>query len=271
MEVILLDIRDFLFSPLEGKSYLFEIKARESGVLAGARRLKEEALRIGLFINWVGEDGMILGEEEKVFQAIGDAWQIALSEERLLGLISKVSGVATASARMVSLAKGRIRVVCGAWKKVPVEIRGELREAIKVGGAGIRILEEPFVYLDKNYIRMFGGLAPAVRRAKEIEGRVVVVQIRGESSSLEGETMEALREGADLLMVDTGRLEDFIRVRGIVIREGFQGRVKLAFSGGVKEKDLERLIDAGVDIVDVGRAIIDAPLLDFSLDVVRCL
>jgi nicotinate-nucleotide pyrophosphorylase (carboxylating) len=43
--------------------------------------------------------------------------------------------------------------------------------------------------------------------------------------------------------------------------------VQLAFGGGVTLRTVVEAAAAGADIVDVGRAIIDAPLLDFSLDV----
>ncbi|MCS7233152.1 MAG: nicotinate-nucleotide pyrophosphorylase [Synergistetes bacterium] len=264
-----MDIRDLLFEPLKGKLYIFKIEAREEGILAGVKRLLEEAKRIGLDVDFISEDGVSIKRGDVVFCGKGDAWQVAMAEERLLGLIGKVSGIATASALMVKLAGGRIRVVCGAWKKVPLEVRQDFREAIKIGGAGIRVLEEPFIYLDKNYIRMFGGLAPAIRKAKEIKGRVIVVQLRGDVSSLEEEAIESLREGAGVLMVDTGRLKDLVCVKKIVLERGFKERVKVAFSGGVKADDIENVIEAGADIVDVGRAIIDAPLLDFSLDVIR--
>lgn len=263
-----MDIRDFLFATLSERSYIFEVKAKGNGVLAGIGRLKEEAEKLGLIIDWLGSDGMSLKEGEVVFRGIGNAWQVAVAEERLLGCIGKTSGVATSSARMVKIAKGRIKVVCGAWKKAPIEIRQELRHAIKIGGAGIRILDEPFVYLDKNYIRMFGSLTQAIRRAKELGDRVVVAQLRGETGPLESEAAEALKEGARVLMVDTGCLEDLSRVRNVVIGFGLRREVRIAFGGGVDENNLEKVIDAGAEIVDVGRAIIDAPILDFSLDVI---
>jgi nicotinate-nucleotide pyrophosphorylase (carboxylating) len=42
----------------------------------------------------------------------------------------------------------------------------------------------------------------------------------------------------------------------------------LAFGGGVQLTDIDRLRGLDVDIVDVGRAIVDAPLLDMRFQVV---
>jgi len=43
--------------------------------------------------------------------------------------------------------------------------------------------------------------------------------------------------------------------------------VKIAFGGNVTAQRLEEVVAAGADIIDIGRAIIDAPILDFRLDV----
>ncbi|HBT48243.1 MAG TPA: nicotinate-nucleotide pyrophosphorylase [Peptococcaceae bacterium] len=262
-----MDPRDFLFAPLAGNLFILEIIARQQGILAGTGKLQATAQELGLELEWIASEGMKLEKGTCICRARGDAWQIARAEEQLLGCIGKASGVATAAAEMVNRAQGRVRIVCGAWKKVPAEVRQDLRRAIATGGAGIRIVDEPFVYLDKNYVRMFGGIGLAVRRARALEGRVVVVQLRGEGAPLVEEAREAAGEGAHILMVDTGKYEDLVLVREVALKENFRERVKLAFGGGVKKEDLDGVIAAGADIVDVGRAIIDAPLLDFSLDV----
>lgn len=264
-----MDIRNFLLAPLAGSLYTFEIKAKQEGILAGTNRLQETVQKLGLDIEWMGTEGMKVKEGTCVFRGRGDAWEVAFAEEQLLGCIGKTSGVATAAAEMVSYVKGKLRIVCGAWKKIPVEIRQDLREAIATGGAGIRIVDEPFVYLDKNYIRMFGSISSAVRRARALGDRVIVVQVRGETGLIVEEAMEAIREGANILMIDTGQFEDLLLVKDLIVKKDFQGRVKIAFSGGVKKEGLDKIIAAGADIVDVGRAIIDAPLLDFSLDVIK--
>jgi nicotinate-nucleotide pyrophosphorylase (carboxylating) len=168
---------------------------------------------------------------------------------------------------MVSRAGGA-RVVCGAWKKVDPSIRAGLRRAVLTGGAGIRISDRPFVYLDKNYVRMFGGVRTAVERAKAHDGgRLVAVQLRGEQAAIASEATAALVGGADILVVDTGRLEDLDAVAREGRGAGWREKVQLAFGGGVTLATVAEAATAGADIVDVGRAIVDAPLLDFSLDV----
>jgi nicotinate-nucleotide pyrophosphorylase (carboxylating) len=70
-------------------------------------------------------------------------------------------------------------------------------------------------------------------------------------------------------MVDTGKTEDLNRVVLASEKEAWRNNVKIAFAGSVSKDELETIIMMGADIVDVGRSIIDAPIMDFKLDVVE--
>lgn len=264
-----MDIRTYLFEPLIGASFVAEMTAAEPGILAGTDFAQIRAAELGLRLQSVAAVGTTLEVGSSVLRLIGSAEEIARAEEELLACVGKASGVATAAAGFMALARDRVRIVCGAWKKVAPGLRKELREAIAVGGGGIRVVDEPFVYLDKNYVRMFGSLAKAVERAHGIDGRTVSVQLRGHTGPVAEEACEAFKAGAGVLMVDTGSVADLRAVVGVASREGFREQVKIAFAGGVTLSSLEEVIAGGADIVDVGRPIIDARLLDFRLDVVE--
>ncbi|MDN5348251.1 MAG: hypothetical protein PWP65_1815 [Clostridia bacterium] len=235
--------------------------------MSGAAQMLEFAGEIGIRVTHSLPEGSPLKPGATVLRGQGKPEQIARAEEMILGAIGKPSGVASASERFVRAAGGRVKIVCGAWKKVAPQVRKELRQAIAVGGAGIRITDEPFVYLDKNYVRMLGGVRQAVEKGRELAGRIIVVQLRGEEMPLELEAEVAVQAGAGILMVDTGREEDLAAVVGRAKRRGWREKVKIAFAGGVTLEAVPRLAAAGADILDVGRCIIDAPLLDFRLEV----
>lgn len=261
------DVRDQLFEALAGRTFAIAIVPTEPAVLAGARSVASGALEIGLDVEWLARDGQRIEPGTAVCRARGDAWQVSRAEEHLVALVGKSSGVATAAARLVEVSRGRARVVCGAWKKVPPELRADLRYAASVGGVGLRVLDRPFVYLDKNHVRMLGGVGAAVRQARRVPGRAVVVQLRGETAPIAEEARQAAAEGAEVLMVDTGRLADLAEVARLAASARLPPGVEIAFAGGVSEASLPAAIDAGAAVVDVGRAILDAPMIDFRLDV----
>ena len=264
-----MDIRAYLFEPLLGASFIADLTAAESGLLSGMELALIRGAELGFQLESVASDGMRLDPGSRVLRLIGSAEEVARGEEDLLACVGKASGVATASARLLGQAAGRVRVVCGAWKKVTPELRKWLRQAIAVGGVGIRLIEEPFVYLDKNYVRMFGSIREIVERARQVDGRTVVVQIRGDTDVITKEAGEAFRAGAEVLMVDTGKIADLLSVVAAASSEGFREDVRIAFAGGVTGLTLDDVIAAGADIVDVGRSVIDAPLLDFRFDVLN--
>lgn len=262
-----LPIRKFLLEPLQGNCFKFTIRTREKGILAGILELERIARELGVDISFLGQEGIRLKPGMVIFQGQGSAETVLRSEELLLGVVSKSSGIATAAWEIVQFAQP-VKVVCGAWKKLPLSVKESWRRAVVTGGAGVRITEQPFIYLDKNIVRMFGGIVPAVSRAKDFgQGRLVSVQLRGEQLAIAEEAEIAVRAGADILMVDTGNLDDLEAVSTAVQRKGWFPKIQLAFAGGVTLEKLAAAKQLGAGIVDVGRAILDAPLLDITLDV----
>lgn len=271
------DIRDILFSQVSRSRITACIFSDDDGVLSGVERAAAKAAELGLTVNYAACEGAALMAGDLVMELCGPPKAIAKAEDNLMGLMLKPSGIATAAARFVRAA-GDMRIVCGSWKKLPREIKPLIRDAVTAGGAGVRICEEPMVYLDKNYVEMLGGIQSSLRAAEQLGDRKKVIQIRGkyENGDIVREAFSAVSAGADIVFVDTGRLSDIRKVCEVLLpalrswKEEFGYRdVKLAYAGGVSFEQLEELRGLGVDIVGVGRAIIDAPLLDMHMDVVK--
>ncbi len=262
------DLRDMLFESVRERRYTAQICARYPGILSGVSLLRDKGCDIGVTFLGGLPEGADLQSGTVIAEFTGTPKQLALCEESLLGLVAKPSGVATAAAR-ARVEAGRIRVVCGAWKKMPGESKQTLRAAITTGGLPTRLVDGNFVYLDKNYVRMLGGIAAAVTAARRTGGRTVAIQIRGETGPIAEEAVASARAGATVVMVDTGVIEDVKTVSAALRSSQSRGQVRLAFAGGVQIEGLARLQDEDIDIVDIGRAVIDAPLLDMSMDVMR--
>jgi nicotinate-nucleotide pyrophosphorylase (carboxylating) len=268
LKAIALDIPSILLGCAGDRWVRAAIASSESAVVAGTAELERKAKAAGLAVEIHVSAGMQVNAGCKVATVTGRPLQIVQGEDCLLSVIGKASGVATAAREAVRKA-GRIRVVCGGWKKIPSAVKSNLRSAVGVGGAGIRILAEPFVYLDKNYIRILGSLSEALMAARSIPGRAIVAQLRGETGLIEKEALTAAGLGARVVMVDTGRIDDVRAVSNALQRKGLRRQVQIAFAGGVQLGDLEGLQREDIDIVDIGRAILDAPLVDFRYDVVE--
>jgi nicotinate-nucleotide pyrophosphorylase (carboxylating) len=262
------DIRDEIFRECRGRRTTGIVTAEASGVLSGIRHAHISMESLGLSFSTALADGSELTTGQEIARIIGNPVQIAQAEERVIGLLSKPSGIATAARKALQKAGGRYQVVSGGWKKMPLEIKNIIRQAVRDGGIDVRISEAPFVYLDKNYIRILGGVRQAVHAVLALN-RTIVVQIRGETSSVENEAIEAVHAGAHVVMVDTGRTEYLKEVTHALRDQGLRSRVRIAFAGNISLNDLDSLAQMDLDIVDIGYAILDAPCVPMRFDVVE--
>ncbi|WP_206886324.1 hypothetical protein [Alicyclobacillus mali (ex Roth et al. 2021)] len=262
------DIRDPLFLPISDRVFGARVTATGPGLVAGIAEALASANAIGVETSAEVQDGDWVTPGDILLSLQGGAKAIALAEDRILGPIMMASGWATRAAELRHLAPN-MRLVCGGWKKVPNEVKPLLHKALVSAGVALRMVDEPFVYLDKNYLRMFGGIREALTAASIFPDRVKVVQLRAEWGDIGAETKEALEHGADILMVDTGSLAH-LDVVCRVVRSRPGARARVAFAGGVTPETLMVLASRfEVYAVDIGGAILDAPLLDLRLDVER--
>jgi len=261
------DIRDKIFRTISERMITAVIIADEEGILSGIAAAEEEANRIGLKISDTLDEGCRIQKGKVIIRFAGKPKQIAKAEETVMGHLAKTSGIATAANLFVQKAGNRIKIVSGAWKKMPVSIKESIRMAISTGGASSRIMEKPFIYLDKNYIRMIGGIKTCLRTATGLNGHLRVLQLKGDYQDIDLEACEAAENGADIIFIDTGRISDIQKVTAKLNEDGKRSKVVVAFAGGINLKDIHRLRCMDVDILDVGRAIVDAPLLDMKLEV----
>ena len=263
------DLRNEIFRKTGHKKASATVVVLEDGIIAGVRRAKTKARIIELSAKSALCDGDVIHRGDVAMELRGEFKSIAFGEDILIGLIAKASGIATAANRAVQEADGRFAIVCNAKKKMPPSLGTMIRDAIIAGGAMEKISYKPFVYLDKNYVRIFGGIKEALRAVSHIRGRIRVIQIRGETKDIGEEAVIAAQGGANIIMIDTGDPGDIDKVNQHLTRTGLRGNVALAFSGDVKISDLHLLEQKNVEIVEVGRDIVDAPLLDMRLDVMH--
>ncbi len=261
------DIRDDIFRGVAGDRVSATVSVEADGVLFGLEAARRHADALGLNVTVRSSDGKPVRWGDVVLLVQGSPKAIAQGEEVLVGAMAKASGIATASAEAVRRAGKRVEIVSGGWKKMPPELKPVVRDAVRAGGARPRITDEPFVYLDKNYLRLLGGIRPALEAAANLSDRVRVIQVRGEYRTIADEAAEAVAAGAGILMVDTGNPGDLERVAVRMRALGIRDRVRIAFAGNIALADIGALAALDVDILDVGAAIVDAPILPMRFDV----
>jgi nicotinate-nucleotide pyrophosphorylase (carboxylating) len=263
------DIRDNIFRGIEMRQVIVSIIADDEGIVVGTDAVRQAANELGLSIDSLLDEGSPVSKGDKIGSFSGTPKQVAVAEERLIGLMAKPSGIATAARRFVEKAGRRPEIVSGAWKKMPGSEKEMIRRAIITGGARYRICREPFLFLDKNYVKMLGGVSESLRAVADLNGHLRVVQLKGVYGDIALEACEAVEHGADIVFIDSGNHDDLKRVGEKLRESGLRDRVKIAFGSGICLEDIESLKSLDVDILDIGRQIVDAPLLDMRLEVVE--
>lgn len=263
-----LDVRTRLFAGVADHKVTAAVVADDPGVAAEVEAAAALAADLGLTVTAAVASGDDVVPGDALLTFVGPPAAVAQGEERLIGTMAKLSGIATAARSFARGASPRLRVVAGAWKKVAPAQKDGTRAAVAIGGAEVRICPPPFVYLDKNHVTMLGGVAAAVAAAGALPGHRRVVQL-GRSPDIAADAETAVRAGADVVFVDTGRRDDVAAVAAHLRRSGLREGIELAFAGNVRLADLDDLRRLDLDVVDVGRAIVDAPLLDMHLAIVE--
>jgi len=237
------------------------VSPTEAGVVAGV-----EALRQLTGTGQVGRcsllcaDGQTVTAGTRIAEIVGTATQLASAEDVVLGPLGFAGGIARRCRDIMAGSPDGLRVVCGGWKKLPHALKPLLRDGLAAGGVAPRLVDGEFVYIDKNVVTLCGGVRAAVAAASRLNHGPVAVQVSTPEAAI-----AAVLAGAGVVMDDTGALDSLQAIDTALRDTGFRDDVMLAFAGGVGVGDLEQVRRNGADIVDLGRAILDAPLWDLHM------
>ncbi|HVN65691.1 MAG TPA: carboxylating nicotinate-nucleotide diphosphorylase [Methanomicrobiales archaeon] len=242
-----------------------EIKAKGEGVIAGAEEAAALFSHFGVTVTPGLTDGQACRPGDLVMALEGDAARILLVERTALNLLSRMSGIATATRALVEHARQvypSVRVA--ATRKTCPGMRALDKKAVVLGGGEAhRATLSDAILIKDNHLRLV-PLEEAVRRARAAvpQGEVEVEVTSG------GEAVRAAKAGARVIMfdnMDPGSIGEAVRELG---ERGLRSQVILEVSGGIGEGNLAEFASLGIDRVSIGALTHSARALDLSLEVV---
>ena len=256
------DIAALLFRGVTGRREAV-VEATEPGILAGTglldpARAPAPAGQWSLLV----DEGCAVEPGQPLIRLTGTAAELGVAEDYILGSLGFASGIAARAGAIRAAAPAGLSVACGGWKKLPAALKPLLRAGLAVAGVLPRLVEGDFVYLGKNAVLLLGGVDRAIAAGIAVGHGPVAIQVRDVA-----EALHAVECGAGVIMVDTGAPDDLRDVAAALAEKGLRRSVRLAFAGGVRVEDLALIHAYGADTVDMGRAILDAPLLDLRMRV----
>jgi nicotinate-nucleotide pyrophosphorylase (carboxylating) len=237
------------------------IAARQPGVVAGldAALLAFELLDPTLDIAVLAADGSAVARGQRVARITGRARPVLAAERTALNLVSRLSGVATATRSLVDAISGhKAKIVC--TRKTTPGLRILEKEAVRLGGgANHRFGLDDAMLIKDNHIALAGGVGEALRRARAYAGHLVKIEL--EVDTLE-QLAEALAVGIDAVLLDNMDPQTLRRAVQMVA-----GRAVTEASGRITRDTAPEIAAAGVDLISSGWITHSAPILDLGLDI----
>lgn len=186
----------------------------------------------------------------------GKARAMLTAERSALNTVQHLSGIATMTRRYVMAIRGTGCTLLDTRKTIP-GLRVLEKYATRMGGAtNHRMGLWDAAMIKDNHVAVAGGVAEAVRRAKDAGVERIIL----EADRIE-QIEPGLAAGATHLLLDNMDVEELKAAVKLV-----DGRVPTEASGGVTLETIRAKAETGVTFISVGRLTQSAPAADIGLD-----
>ncbi|WP_293961119.1 carboxylating nicotinate-nucleotide diphosphorylase [uncultured Fusobacterium sp.] len=249
----------------EKKLGTVQLICKQDGVIAGLEIFKRvfELLDRETVTKLYFKDGDKVKKGDLLGEVEGDIRVLLSGERTALNYLQCMSGIATYTNNMVKLLEGSSVKLLDTRKTTP-NMRIFEKYAVKVGGGNNhRYNLSDGILLKDNHIDAAGGVANAIKMAKEYAPFVRKIEVEVENLDM---LKEALNAGADIIMLDNMTPE--------MMKEAVKltrGKAVTECSGNITKENIQTIIDTGVDYVSSGALTHSAPILDVSLKNLRVL
>lgn len=239
-----------------------EFVSKDEGVLAGI----DVALRVfelmdsRVVTEKLISDSAAVKKGDIIARVTGPVTAILKSERTSLNLLCHMSGVATATNKLVTEAAKYGKAHIADTRKTTPGLRSLEKYAVMAGGgANHRFNLSDAAMLKDNHIDAYGSITGAVQALRKKLGHMAKIEV--EARTME-DMLEAIGCGADVVMLDnmsTEQMTECVKVCG--------GRVILEASGNIDINTVGKVSATGVDIISSGAITHSAKVFDISLKI----
>ena len=238
--------------------------AKQNGIIAGIQ-VAEQAFKIldinAQFIPHI-HDGQDVVPGAKIATIAGNAADILSAERTALNFLQRMSGIASLTARYVSVVKGTNAKIVDTRKTIP-GLRVLDKYSVSAGGGGNhRASLSDCILIKDNHIaamRKQGmSISDILHHTRANAPFSIKIEIEVETVA---DALDAMRNGADIVMLDnmsTSEMRDAVTKRC--------GQTLIEASGNVTLETVLEIAKTGVDIISVGELTHSVTALDISLD-----
>ncbi len=200
---------------------------------------------------------------EKIATIEGSKEALLTGERVALNLAMSLSGIATETRKYVEKIADLPTQLVDTRKTTP-GLRILEKYATQVGGAvNHRLGLDDAVMIKDNHIQAAGGIGKAVSLIRSNMPYPLTIEV--ETSNLD-EVEEALKHGADIIMLDNMSLEKMTQAVALIRSQ--DKRVKIEASGNITLERIRAVAETGVDYISSSAPITRSSWLDLSMRIV---
>lgn len=252
--------RYFIPSDQRGRA---TIVARHRLVISGigAATAVFEAVDPRMTVNGLVADGDVAEAGAPLLEVEGAVRSLLVAERTALNFLQHLSGIATATRRIVDAIAGTRAVILDTRKTLPGWRILEKAAVRHGGGKNHRMGLHDAVLVKDNHI--------AAARAAGLDLGAIVGRIRAENPALpiqfEADTLDQVRVfvalGVDAILLDNMSLDELRRAVAMVA-----GRCRTEASGGITIENVRAVAETGVDSISIGALTHSSPAADIGMD-----
>jgi len=207
-------------------------------------------------------DGEPVEAGKVIARMIGFADVLISAERTALNLLQRLSGIATLTNQYVKAVEGTGAQITDTRATTP-GLRPLERYAVELGGGSNgRFGLDDGVVVTSNHVSILGGVAGAVKTAKEKLGHLHRIAVEVSS---ENDLKEAVTAGADAVVIKDLSSEEFARLAGIA-RE-LSKSVTIECAGKIATANVREYAAAGAQLIRIEALTSAAPAMNISFNV----
>lgn len=242
------------------------IISKEEALVAGIEEFSILANFFDLKFTANVSDGSKIVKNQTIISIYGDALTILALERTILNLMSRMSGIATITNKLVTkLQNLKINTRIAATRKTVPGLNYFDKKAVLIGGGDIhRMNLADLVLIKDNHIVVAGSIQKAIDRVKKRTSFSKKIEV--EVTNFD-EMLYAAKAGVDIIMLDNFTPAKIKKAMFLLKKEGYRENVLIEASGGITQKNYLEYASTQVDIISMGSLTHNVKSIDLTLEI----
>ena len=244
-----------------------QVICKEDALIAGIEESLILLELVGCRGKSIAKDGGSVKAGTRILSVKGPAKALLGVERTMLNLLSHMSGIATSTADLVSIAskasEGKVRVAC--TRKTLPGLRYYEKRAVELGGGDThRLRLDDAILIKDNHLAFSGTIQQSIAKARAEASFTKKIEVEVMNST---QAAQAAVAGADIVLLDNMTPQEVTKSMKILTDKGLRSHLIVEASGGIRKDNIASYASTGVDVVSVGMITNSAKAIDMSMKI----